>query len=110
MEPAKIHVGSRKYLWPSEIITLEADWNYTKILLTNGQILLVATTMGIIANRLPKSEFLRINRGTVINRSAVANYFIHAQFDEVKLFDSSFIKISRRRRFEIRKTLQIQEK
>lgn len=68
----QIHVGSRKYLSPNEIMHLEADLNYTKILLANGNKILSSTTLKIIQNRLlPFKNFVRINRQSVVNLDLV---------------------------------------
>jgi DNA-binding LytR/AlgR family response regulator len=64
----QVHVGSRKYLAPTDILHLESDSNYTKILMTNGQKILSSTTLKIIENRLlPFKNFIRINRQSVVN-------------------------------------------
>ncbi|MDP1817689.1 MAG: LytTR family DNA-binding domain-containing protein [Leadbetterella sp.] len=64
----QVHVGSRKYLAPSDILHLEADLNYTQILLSDGKKILSSTTLKIIENRLlPFKNFVRINRQSVVN-------------------------------------------
>ena len=68
----QVHVGSRKYLAPSEILHLESDINYTQILLANGKKILSSTTLKIIENRLsPFKNFVRINRQSVVNLDLV---------------------------------------
>jgi DNA-binding LytR/AlgR family response regulator len=67
-----VHVGSRKYLAPDEILHLESDLNYTQILLANGKKILSSTTLKIIENRLsPFKNFVRINRQSVVNLDLV---------------------------------------
>ncbi len=105
MKHLEIHIGGRQHVSPDEIKLLEADINYTTIYFKDGTKTLVSTTMGIIESRLPKGNFIRVNRSTVVNRSAVSHYFIRPNFDEVKLEDASFLKVSRRRRTEMRKIL-----
>jgi len=68
----KVHVGSRKYLAPHEILHLESDLNYTQILLANGKKILSSTTLKIIESRLvPFKNFVRINRKSVVNLDLV---------------------------------------
>jgi DNA-binding LytR/AlgR family response regulator len=68
----QVHVGSRKYLAPADILHLESDSNYTKILMTNGEKILSSTTLKIIENRLlPFKNFARINRQCVVNLDLV---------------------------------------
>jgi DNA-binding LytR/AlgR family response regulator len=64
----QVHVGSRKYLAPNEILHLESDLNYTQILLSDGKKILSSTTLKIIESRLePFKNFVRINRQSVVN-------------------------------------------
>jgi DNA-binding LytR/AlgR family response regulator len=68
----QVHVGSRQYLPPNEILHLESDLNYTQILLSNGKKILSSTTLKIIENRLlPFKNFVRINRKSVVNLDLV---------------------------------------
>lgn len=68
----QVHVGSRKYLAPNEILHLESDINYTKILMANGKKILSSTTLKIIENRLlPFKNFIRINRQSIVNLDLV---------------------------------------
>ena len=68
----QVHVGSRKYLPPNEILHLESDLNYTQISLINGKKILSSTTLKIIENRLlPFKNFVRINRQSIVNLDLV---------------------------------------
>ncbi|MCP9769212.1 LytTR family transcriptional regulator [Lacihabitans sp. LS3-19] len=100
-----IFIGSRSHVRPDSIKLLVSDINYTVVHFLDGTKTLVSTTMGTIESRLPKENFVRINRSTVVNRSAVSHYFIRPEYDEVKLQDASFVKVSRRRRMETREIL-----
>jgi DNA-binding LytR/AlgR family response regulator len=107
MENIDIHIGGRMHVPAQAIRLLQADINYTLVHFTDGSKTLVSTTMGTIESRLPKGVFLRINRNTVINRSEVLHYFIRPRYDEIKLDDATYVKVSRRRRIELRKELKI---
>lgn len=64
----QVHVGSRKYLDPQDILHLESDINYTQILLTDGNKILSSTTLKKIESRLlPFKNFVRINRQSIVN-------------------------------------------
>jgi DNA-binding LytR/AlgR family response regulator len=68
----QVHVGSRQYLPPNEILHLESDLNYTQILLADGKRILSSTPLKIIENRLlPFKNFVRINRQSVVNLDLV---------------------------------------
>ena len=91
-----ILIGSRNHVRPESIKFLKADNNYTTIYFLDGTKTLVSTTMGTIEGRLPREKFVRINRGTVINREVVSDYFVRPEFDEVRINDNTLIKVSRR--------------
>ena len=105
MENPEIHIGGGQHVNPDKIKLLISDINYTNVYFVDGSKTLVSTTIGTIENRLPKNVFIRVNRGTIINRSTISNYFIRPTFDEVRLTDASFLKVSRRRRMEMRELL-----
>ena len=68
----QVHVGSRQYLAPHEILHLESDLNYTQIILADGKKILSSTPLKIIENRLlPFKNFVRINRQSVVNLDLV---------------------------------------
>lgn len=70
----KVHVGSRKYLAPEEMIHLESDLNYTTIYLADGKKILSSTTLKIIEGRLlPFKNFVRINRQSLVNIDLVTS-------------------------------------
>ncbi len=52
---------------PEDIIYCEANGNYCNIYLTNGKKELISLQLGIVEEKLPKDNFLRINRSVTIN-------------------------------------------
>ncbi len=100
----KVWVGSRMQLYPSEIIFLESEINYTKIFLANGQTHLVSTNLGSLEIRLLPFNFFRLNRSCIVNLSHV---LITQQDDKllVKLPNEKQAFISRRRKDRFFKTL-----
>lgn len=100
-----IHIGARKTVNTAEIKFLKADINYTHIFFIDGTTVLVSTTLGAIESLLPKGSFVRVNRKEVLNCKQVSQYFIRPDYDEIKLKDSSLLRVSRRRKTEIRKLL-----
>ncbi|MGL4630672.1 MAG: LytTR family transcriptional regulator DNA-binding domain-containing protein [Leadbetterella sp.] len=64
----KVHIGSRKYLRPEDMMHLESDLNYTVISLINGDKIVSSTALKIIESRLsPFKKFVRVNRQSVVN-------------------------------------------
>lgn len=99
----KIHVGSRKYLHPEEMLHLESNINYTLISLKDGNTILTATTLKKLEMRLLYfKNFIRVNKSAIIN------------LDYIKPVDDTFIlcnsrKVSfSRRRGKIWKEQQVQ--
>lgn len=90
-----IPVGSRKKVPSEQILYLQSDLNYTKVFLVNGQMIFSSTTLKTIEGRLSENpEFLRINRGVVINRQHVKTY----QEASVELSNNLQFVVSRRRK------------
>jgi DNA-binding LytR/AlgR family response regulator len=63
-----IQIGSRIKIDANELICLESNMNYTLVYLQNGSKILSSTTLKTIESRLkPYKNFIRINRGNIIN-------------------------------------------
>ena len=52
---------------PEDIVYCEANGNYCNLHLTNGKEELVSLHLGLVEEKLPKENFLRINRSVSIN-------------------------------------------
>ncbi len=65
---------------PDDIFYITADWNYSNVMLTSGEKLLVTMQIGKIEKMIPSNHFFRINRSTLIN----LKYFESADFHEKK--------------------------
>lgn len=64
----KIHVGSRKFLLPEDMLHLESNINYTVISLKDGKQILTATTLKKLETRLlPFKNFIRVNKSAIVN-------------------------------------------
>jgi len=55
------------FLEVDEIVSLEAEGNYTKINLIDSKFHMSSYNLGRLVTKLPMSQFQRINRGTVVN-------------------------------------------
>ncbi|UBM60828.1 LytTR family transcriptional regulator DNA-binding domain-containing protein [Marinilongibacter aquaticus] len=93
-----IHLGSRKRVLPQEILYLQSDINYTRVLLVSGRMIFSSTTLEIIENRLAcTADILRMNRGVVIKWNHVKSW----QNSTVELVDKQKFLISRRRKMKL---------
>jgi len=64
------------YIATEQILYLEADSNYTKLVLKDGKNLLLSTNLGKLHKQFPKTEFVRISRKHIINK----NYLLFMNF------------------------------
>ncbi len=88
-----IHVGSRTFIPPEEMLHLESHLNYTVIALRNGQKFLSSTTLKKIELRLTGfKNFVRVNRSTIVNLNFVENH----QENSFLLPDNRILTFSRR--------------
>lgn len=89
----KIHVGSRKYLHPEEMLHLESDINYTLISLKDGNTILTATTLKKLEMRLLTfKNFIRVNKSAIVNLD-----YIKPINDTFTLSNRRKVSFSRRR-------------
>jgi DNA-binding LytR/AlgR family response regulator len=84
-----ILIGARRRISPQDIMLLTADINYTKVYLSNGRKMTVATSLKILEKRFENcSEFFRTHKSYLINLSFVKSVdtcenelFIHMKND-----------------------------
>jgi len=68
------------YLSVESVIFLEADSNYTNLVLCDGKKLLSSMTLGKIHDKFPKDTFARISRKHVINKKYLTFVNFQKQF------------------------------
>jgi DNA-binding LytR/AlgR family response regulator len=99
MKTQEISVGGRISLDPENIILLEADINYTKLYLNNGQSVIVATTLKKLEKRLIIFQnFFRSSKSFIVN----LDYLLDYQDAKNKLImqNQQIAHVSRRRKSE----------
>lgn len=69
-----IPVGGRKSFSAAEIIYIKADTNYSEIYLTDGNKIIVATTLKVLEHRFSENGFIRINKSYLINKQYVTDF------------------------------------
>jgi two-component system LytT family response regulator len=87
-----------RHLRTQEIIRCEADSNYTLFHLRNGERLVASYTMATYEEFLLERDFLRINRGHMVNVKHVERI---GRDGQVRLCDGTALEVSRRRREEV---------
>ncbi len=104
LTPQILHIGSRTVLDANHVAYFEASSNYTVVHLHNKEKLIVATTLGIIENRVADfGFFVRPNRGIMVNARFVKSFDRHS----VLLRNSVDIFISRRKRRRVFQELSL---
>jgi two-component system, LytTR family, response regulator len=51
----------------SDILYCQADWNYTRIYLTDGKSHLITMNIGQLEKKIPAADFIRANRSLILN-------------------------------------------
>lgn len=80
----------------TDIVRLEADRNYTRFVLNNGQTLLTSKNISFYEQLLPKL-FLRVNKSYLLNRTYVLT--IHKGYAQMN--DGFSTQVSRRKRSQM---------
>ncbi|WP_338874699.1 LytTR family DNA-binding domain-containing protein [Spirosoma sp. SC4-14] len=87
---------------PAEIVSLQAEKNYSWVLLQNGQRLLTTKTIKQHCALLPETWFVRIHRSIVVNRRFIQQIDYVGNSYEVTLRNGQQLAISRRQWAQIR--------
>ncbi|MGL4630088.1 MAG: LytR/AlgR family response regulator transcription factor [Leadbetterella sp.] len=74
MNTKQILIGGRKRVNPSDVVAIVALENYSRVLFKDGKEFLSSTTLGIIASRFPKRNFVRTHRSYFINTHFIKEY------------------------------------
>lgn len=99
----QVHVGSRRFFSPDQLLHLQSELNYTMIFLTNGQTFLSSTTLKTIEQRLYKfKHFIRINRQSIVN----ANFLSVDNDLSIVLPNNQKLQFSRRKAKEFLKSIE----
>jgi DNA-binding LytR/AlgR family response regulator len=102
----KIYFQRTKKIIPlHEIIMLQGDINYSLIYLQGGRKVLIPRTLKIFEELLESYNFLRTHRGFIINCDHLLR--IDNLHEEAFLTNNLQASISRRRRVEVSRRLQL---
>lgn len=93
----QILIGGYRKIFPSNILMLKADTNYTITYLVDGTQFLSATTLGILEERLKDFNFYRTHRSTLINLNYIPTMEDKDYLNELKLNDSLSVQVARRK-------------
>ncbi len=94
-----ILLGSRYRANPQEIILLQADINYTQILMTDGSKMTVATSLKKLEKRFAVCPaFFRTHKSFLININYIKNYDAEADETFVQMQNDYRVIISRRKK------------
>jgi two-component system, LytTR family, response regulator len=77
----------------ADIVRFEADRNYTRIILTNGQVFLTSKNLSFYAALLPEG-FVRVHKSHLLN----SEYIVQKEKKIIRMSDGGEIEVSRRKR------------
>ena len=95
-----------KTLDTGEIVRIEALSNYSKLYFSNGKTLVVAKVLHWFRDKLPLEYFVRVHRSHIVNVNHIKT-FIRVRNIRLVLTDESIIEISRRKKNDVVKMLQL---
>jgi DNA-binding LytR/AlgR family response regulator len=98
-----ISLNKRTSVNAHEVRLLEADINYTTVHFETGNTLVVATTLKKIEPQLKELNFMRIHKKFLLNLHYAEDSVLSK--DTIKLQNNIEIKVSRRKRVELKKKL-----
>lgn len=97
-------------LYSHDIIYLKADVNYTEFYLKDGRKFTSSLTLKHHQSDERLKDFLRVNRSYLINSQYIDEYKSNRKDVRIYLINGDEIRVSRRRRIEIKERLQIENK
>ncbi len=97
-----VHIGGYAHVHAEDILFCQGDSNYTHVHFVKRHKMTVATTLGILEERLLAVGFVRVNRSELVNRHHIENYDGY----KITLTNGTMLPISRRRRKEVRQQLE----
>jgi len=78
------------YIYPNELLVLEAEGNYTRLKTVNGDEFISSYNMGRLYEKLPKEIFFRINRSCILNGEYIYKINKNRNTCHVRLKNSEF--------------------
>lgn len=100
-----ISLNKRTKVNAHEVRLLEADINYTTVHFETGDTLVVATTLKKIEPQLEALNFMRIHKKFLLNLHYAQDSVLSK--DSIMLQNNIEIKVSRRKRVELKKKLSL---
>ncbi len=101
-EITQVHVGSRTYIKPSEIVMISAEISYSYIYLRDGRKIIVSTNIQKLQERLQSvGNMVRVHRSHIIN----LDYLKDFDKDIAAMQNELYCPISRRKRINLENAL-----
>jgi DNA-binding LytR/AlgR family response regulator len=92
-----LRLTHRSQIPTNEIIYLESAWNYTNIYTSDNRKHLSSFTLKILEARMLKNDFIRINRGCLVNPKHITQITGLKRNAQAQLSNGSVLTISRRK-------------
>jgi DNA-binding LytR/AlgR family response regulator len=106
----KIHIGAWCNYQPNEIMLLLGCVNYTKIFLTNGRCLTVATTLKVLESRFAScGSFFRTHKSFLINLNYIKNRDSLKSDEFVEMQNNYRVAVSRRKKLAFQNRINLNQ-
>ena len=92
-----LRLTHRKHIPTNKIIYMESEINYTNVCTTDNRKHISSFTLKILEARIVKKDFLRINRGCLVNLNHVTHIIGIKGNSQARLSDGSVLVIARRK-------------
>jgi two-component system LytT family response regulator len=90
------------FFYPSQIVRLEGESNYTRFYFTDQRPLVISHTLKDYEDILAEHDFIRVHKSHLVNKTFIKHFDKEGY---LRLTDGSQISVSRRRREEVLKGL-----
>jgi two-component system LytT family response regulator len=92
-----LRLTSRNIIPTNDIIYLESDWNYTVVYTLDNSRYVSGFTLKVLEKRIADSNFLRINRGLLINSQYIRRLCSDKKEAFVMMKNGEMLPVSRRK-------------
>ena len=94
---ANLRLTNRQFIPSIDIVYLQSDINYTDVHTLDNRKHTSGFTLKILANRITDTNFLRINKGLIINRQYVKEVSSMQKEAFVLMTNGTILPVSRRK-------------
>ncbi|WP_158561295.1 LytTR family DNA-binding domain-containing protein [Emticicia sp. C21] len=92
-----LRLNNKNRINTDDIVYLQSDWNYTHVHTIDNRKILSSFTLKILEKRIFDKDFIRINRGSLVNIRRISTIKDNGKVGEATMYNGSVLPISRRK-------------